>query len=286
MLSAIPTAEELNSKTYTFSDNEYNVVSIVMHDVEDKIGEVQMFNYCDQTTKEHIRYTVFKFIQWFVNKCSRFDGTYFYVPFSDHGECAVYVTHRLLSFMRLTSDYVIFNLSTNGILTECWEPVQIDFIIMYAQPIDIVIYPVDINSMESNGVMSNLLESTFEENREQTLDRIFGEHNNHTLCFSAQPPVPRTDDNSECQLCCSPSDYICSKCNEPLCCSCILHIKKSTNTCPACRASPIVLQQIEGGKRFSTWLDEQKPKPANNQPMNANINANSNQQPAQPSSDK
>ena len=256
--NSIPSAEVLNTASYTFTENENNIVFLTFHAVEDKLDEVLIFNTCDQTGKEHLRLTVLNFIRWFVNKCSRRDGLCFFIPFSDNGQDAAYLTSRQASFVYIVSDYIIFNLSENGLFTEYWEPLQIDFINNYLQPMDIIFYTSTIDVSSSNSFMSDLLESTFEENREQTLEQLYGEHQDHTLNFSSQPPISRTEEISECQLCCEPADYVCSKCNEPLCCSCIMHLKKSTNSCPACRVEPIVLNRIEGGEEFSTWIKSKK----------------------------
>ena len=241
---SIPNADTLNSKAYRLSDGESEIVFIIMRNVEIKITNNDIFTSSDQSTQEYIRFTLLNFIRWFVKKCS-IRGACFRMPIfnyiEDNASPLLYTTNSKLAFIAITSDYVNFNFSCNGILTQYWEPLRIEFIIPYTQPSDFILYRI----MDDEA--GDILEETFEENREETLDRLYGEHQNHTLRFSPLPPIPRTNENTECQLCCSRSDYVCSKCNEPLCCSCINHLKKSTNACPACRDTPIILRQIEGG---------------------------------------
>ena len=249
MSAFIPSADELNGRTFDISNDEEELVARVISSVENKLPKVQVFASADEVTQGYFRLTILNIIRWLVKSCAWARGQ-FWIPIMDDDRKAYYILHRrrVLTFIRILKKYIIFNLSTSGVLTEYWSPITYDFIVQFMQINDAIYYPG--TSMQD--IISDTVELTFEENREQVVDKLYGEHQDHELTFSSMEPVPRTEENAECQLCCSDSDYICEKCGEPLCLACIGHLKHSTNSCPACRTAPIVLRLIEGGNEYKT----------------------------------
>ena len=79
-----------------------------------------------------------------------------------------------------------------------------------------------------------------------------------------EEPIKRTEENAECEVCCTEqSDYVCSRCNYALCSTCIHHLKHSTAMCPQCRLFPLSLKRIENGKTDIETENENTIEPSN-----------------------
>ena len=264
---ALPTLDDITCRHIVLSSLDENIYTDIYNIVNRNLLDSQLYMGLDETEKTHIRYSMMSIIKYLVNLYSRLDGEFFIIPIlNDDDENLFLITRQTQTFIPIICYYIDFNFARYGIFTEYWEKLKFIAITRFVHDMDIIVTPT-----QSTEDSETAFDQSFEQCRNETLERVFGEHHNHNLHFSNKPAIPRTEDNKECQLCCEPSDYVCEACHEPLCCSCIHHLKHSTNKCPACQMLPITLQKINDGKDYddTTFTDKNE---SNNNEQNNDVN--------------
>lgn len=95
----------------------------------------------------------------------------------------------------------------------------------------------------------------FENNRNRVINENYDfTHEEHKLNICDDKNVNVSDDMKSCLLCYNDSDYVCSNCGFPICCSCMnklrlqLHVK-----CPNCQCEPIKFYNIANRCKFSEF---------------------------------
>lgn len=86
----------------------------------------------------------------------------------------------------------------------------------------------------NENILETVADESFNEARERAVNmKAEGDHD----VFIGTKTIPRTDDNTECQLCCCESHYVCGHehCNYSLCKDCVCRLRKTTGKCPNCQ---------------------------------------------------
>lgn len=245
----LPTSETIVAMDFNLTHHEEDIVSDILMRVYDSIFEMPMFDSITEDEKQHVRHVLLAAVKYYVDHFSRLGGFLFFIPAvaNDSDRTFIAATGNISTVINAIYLHIINCVSLNGLFTEYWGPVQFSTIEDVINPLTDVILSLDISPDE---MYDDVLDRAFQEHTNEIQEKLYGEHQNHTLSFSTLEPVERNEDNSECQLCCERSDYVCEKCNEPLCVKCIEHLRRSTNVCPACQADPIVLRRICDGEEF------------------------------------
>ena len=156
----------------------------------------------------------------------------------DRHEQIVRINSQPKSLIDLTAYFIATNIETYGIFTELYEqPTYTAFMTVSSQYDELMI--IRDNTYEEADTYDRL----FEENRQETLDKVFAENKNNKLIYNDKKELGN-DDNNECKLCYGNSTFVCSNCHYPLCSDCIEHIRKSTGKCPCCQSFPLELSKI------------------------------------------
>lgn len=244
----LPSADTLISYNFELNERDLSVVQNIAARVNEAIDEqINLFKNADQMVKSKARFICLCAIKFYMEKFSRTDGQGYMIalPLSEDTS-GILITRRTDTIENILYYNIILNLSFSGIFTEYWQPITCQSILHLMNRGDrFGLLPFGFESVEDD-----VLERSFEENREFIQDELYSENRDNELVFSKLEPLERNEDNKECGLCCCNSDYVCEKCHYPLCNSCIGHLKHSTNSCPSCRSDPIILRRIKDGTLF------------------------------------
>lgn len=155
----------------------------------------------------------------------------------------VRIAFNLDTFIDVLSYFISSNLSTSGVFTELWEPLNELMFKVLGDPFNDAFFFVRNNN--NNHENLDIYDRLYEEHRNSVIEETFKEDKNHNVTvMSEEKMVDENDENKECHLCYSESKYVCSKCSYPLCQSCVDHVKRSTGECPCCRCYPLKLIKI------------------------------------------
>lgn len=148
------------------------------------------------------------------------------------------------TFHELVLCFFLCNLPVFGIFTELWEPMPTYMFLSIGDTSDVYLHrgTEDLYSDYADGQLDRL----YDEQRDKVIESTYAEDKNNTVIIQSDATVPLTDDIKDCRICCEEdtAEYVCSKCNYPICPSCLEHIRKSTGLCPCCRNAPLELIAI------------------------------------------
>ena len=272
-MEPLPNAESLIARSYDLNDRQAGLVQDITSRVNESLPNIRMFENIDPTEIQYIRLVVLAATRYYIDSFSRGDdddtGELLVIPLPSDVETVFLVTRSTFTIVRLLYVHIMYNLSTNGVFTEYWTTIRPAVAFSVANGRDLFIHTeLTLDNYQE------VLDQSFEEAREQTVNQIYSEHHDHILHFSKEPEIERSDDNNDCNLCYLKADYVCEECKYPLCANCVRRIKTSNNTCPSCRHHPIILRRIKDGNfDIETEPNDIEEDDANN---NINSNANSN----------
>ena len=248
----IPPAEELEQIEYNLTDLQVErVCRIIDNLINLHLSDFDVFNSCTDEVKDYTISVFTNASKWYIQKYSRrrFDNLLLipvYRRRNDSDFEMVYIIDDDNVIIEMFTFHLFNNFFNFGTSTENWYPITEDIVRDFDNNHGLIV-PLSPRRNRRSNRLNNVLLQSFEENREETIDKIYGEHQNHKLIFSELSSIKRNEDIDECKLCYEKSDYVCEQCKYPLCSDCIMHLKKSTNKCPACQAFPIKLQRVENG---------------------------------------
>ena len=256
----IPSAEELEQIDYNLNDLQIERVCRIIDNLFNmQLSNDDEFNSCTDEVKNYTMSVFTNASKWYIQNYSSqiVEGVLMIPVYGSHTDSnyeMIYITNNSGVIIEILTFHLFNNFFEFGTSTENWYPITEDIIIEFGYNYGIIVPSSIINIR--NGINDMLLRS-FEENREETIDKIYGEHQNHKLIFSELNSIKRNEDIDECKLCYEKADYVCEQCKYPLCSECIMHLKKSTNKCPACQSFPVKLQRVENGNFKIESTDEQ-----------------------------
>ena len=257
----LPSVEQLSATEFNLNERDYELASNVSLRVGESLKDLPIYMSTDVITREQIRHVCLYVSEWYIKKFTRFHGAYV-IPVLIDGEIieeqenliSLLITRNIFTVGEILYFHIMYNLSMAGIFTEYWTPIRFSSVYNLLGSNDILV-PV-LTAEASDNIYDDVLERSFEENREMIQNKLYSENRDNQLTFSTLSPIERNEEISDCGLCCEHADYVCEKCHYPLCNSCIKHLKHSTNECPSCRCQPIILQKIIDGNEFNEDSNE------------------------------
>lgn len=274
MEESMPSTETLLSLSFELNDRQNELVSDVSRRINEVIPNLPFFNHQSDEEREHTRLVLLSMTKYLIDKYSighgEERGERFVFPIFEETETIFLYAQTTSTIVGLIYLYMSRNIVEFGLFTEYWGQIRINMAFAVCSSRDVFLHTgITIDEYR------DVLDRSFEANRVETIDKIYGEHHNYKLHFSKEKELKRDNDNTECQLCLSRSDYVCEKCKYPLCNKCISHIKRSNNTCPSCRTQPLILRRITEGD-FSIENDTATEEVENNSDNTDDINNNNN----------
>ena len=214
----------------------------------DKIVDSELLDSCQD--KDQSREIVRNVSTYLTNSCTlkhpRRNAFAFRIYFVDsNGTPSILTAGDESAFLTLAIFFVLLNLPSYGIFTELWETLSPDIIHTFAGDAALIFSAGEDGDMLGQFDEDTQLDVLYDDHRNKIIEEKYGETKNHTITILDAPPVELTDENKECELCYDNSEFICSKCNYPMCSACLEHIKKSTGECPCCRDYPLTLVKIK-----------------------------------------
>ena len=157
---------------------------------------------------------------------------------------AITQDHRTI--LSIIMRYLYVNILNCGIFTEYWIPIGLPEVLTSLGPADRLIM-VFHRETSNEGLEINdsdyqkLLDESFEENRQEVLNRKFSEKEENV---SIEPEITgMLLEPGICELCCEESEYACADCLYNICEKCLTKIIHSTNTCPCCQKNSFKLKK-------------------------------------------
>ena len=242
-----PFATLSTTSQYNFSEFQESILTTAYSKIEQN---------CDNSINDDMKDLIVYVLDFYVNKFTKnnYDGIVMF--YKNNGTRYFHKEHDISVLIDLLTQYVIANIYQYGLFVECWEDFN-DYVMMYYINMDDTDSQTSTHTTStSNPTPSTLTEDdilnlSFEQNLNDVINKTYSPRSTitHDVKILATPSsIPRNDNNSECKLCFSESNYICSKCGYPLCSSCMDKIKHSTGKCPCCQDYPLMLNTISNFK--------------------------------------
>ena len=134
--------------------------------------------------------------------------------------------------------FIRINMLNYGIFTELYEQIPYEIFIACGCRRDRFIPVITPTHLIMNDrETATAMERSFEEHRQQEIEKKYSDNHNHPITESDRV-VLKSDDNSECGLCCGDSTCVCCRCHYAVCDQCREHIGKATGQCPSCGYYP------------------------------------------------
>lgn len=231
---SLPDYENLSTIEYSFSEFQNNIIDKILC----KLNEI--FSHINFEDGMEIRSVTLYATKYLVNLFTRNDEDIVIIYCYENGYIFYKITENADTLVEVLCNFMSINLSQYGIFTKYWEPLNISFVLFSGDDNDIVLYTrCDDNE---DIPLNDIIDRTFESNREEVIEKTFNQTHNHTITIDGT--VDRNDDNSECRLCYEKSTYQCFKCKYPICDKCMEILKTSTGKCPCCQIYPLLLKKM------------------------------------------
>lgn len=229
----LPTYSNLLTLEYSFSDFQQNIIDKILS----KINEI--FSHISSTDGLAIRSTALHVTKYLVDFFTQNNTNVITIYcYTNDGFVYYKITKNINALVESLCNFISINLSQYGVFTTYWEPLSVDLVLSTTiDENDIILY-----ARSNEEVVGDLLDRTFETNREEVIEETFGCTHDHDIIIDGT--VNRNDNNSECHLCYEEAVYQCSKCEYPICDKCMQTLKKSTGKCPCCQTYPLHLKKI------------------------------------------
>ena len=229
----LPNYSNLSTLEYSFSDFQQNIIDKILSKINETFSHISFVD--GMAIRSAALYVTKYLINFFTQNNTNIITIYCY---TDDEFIYYKITENINALIESLCNFISINLSQYGIFTTYWDPLSIDLVLSFLDESDIVLY-----ARSNENVVGDLIDRTFETNREEVIEKTFGCTHDHNIII-IDGTVNKNDDNSECHLCYKEAVYQCSKCEYPICDKCMQTLKTSTGKCPCCQMYPLCLKKI------------------------------------------
>lgn len=169
-------------------------------------------------------------------------------------------SHSDLTFIYICTAFVEHNMPQFGIITELWEPFNIELFENLGSHNDTINLGIGIS--QTPEILSRFGETDriFESYRQHLVEETYRPNKQHKVKIDANKFIindENKDDYTECKLCYGDEPlYVCTACKYPMCKECLKQILKTTGLCPSCRAKNLTVCVIQRDTMNKELIDD------------------------------